>query len=60
MLERTWFVGHLAAVTEDMEVNDWAMMKGWSVRVIWHEKLCEVPHRRLWGEVRSKRRELET
>ncbi|KAE8449810.1 hypothetical protein EG329_007286 [Mollisiaceae sp. DMI_Dod_QoI] len=57
--ERTWFVSHLAEMTEEMNIAGWEAMKSHVCRVIWHERLCENSHRILWGEVTAKRKELE-
>jgi hypothetical protein len=51
MVERSWFVGHLASMTKDMDVGSWDEMKACLSRNIWHERLCERSHKLLWEEV---------
>lgn len=59
MIERTWFVGHLVAVTKELGLDDWHAVKSVLIRVIWHEKLCEMRHRKLWDEFDVRRRLLD-
>lgn len=59
MPERVWFASHLVEMTAEMNIGRWETMKSHVRRVIWHERLCENPHRKLWEEVMAKRRELE-
>lgn len=59
MSERAWFVSHLVEMTEEMDIGSWEAMKSHVRRVIWHERLCENSHRKLWEEVMAKRKELE-
>ena len=49
--ERTWFVGHLAAMVQEMEINSWEEMKSTLKTVIWHEFQDEPTHRLLWDEI---------
>jgi hypothetical protein len=57
MPERGWFVGHLAEMTEEMEIGTWEMMKSFVSRVIWHERLNTRAYTKLWLEIEQKRNE---
>lgn len=57
--ERGWFVGHLAEMTEDMEIDTWERMKPFVSKVIWHERLNTGPYTKLWLEIAQKRNESE-
>ncbi|KUJ17977.1 uncharacterized protein LY89DRAFT_717616 [Mollisia scopiformis] len=57
--ERAWFVSHLVELTEELNISNWEGMKSHVRRVIWHERLCENSHQKLWEEVMTKRRELD-
>lgn len=59
MPERAWFVSHLVEMTDEMNIDSWENMKSHVRQVIWHERLCENSHRKLWEEVTAKRKELE-
>jgi hypothetical protein len=58
--ERGWFVGHLAEMTEEMEIYTWEIMKSFVSKVIWHERLNTREYTKLWLEIEQKRDELET
>ncbi|KAF8857735.1 hypothetical protein BDZ45DRAFT_744067 [Acephala macrosclerotiorum] len=58
MPERAWFVSRLVEMAEEMDIDSWEAMKSNVRRVIWHERLCENSHRKLWEEVTAKRKEL--
>ena len=57
MPERNWFVGHLAEMTDGMEIRTWDQMKSFVSRVIWHERLCTGPYTKLWREIEQKVKE---
>ncbi|TVY52381.1 Sterol uptake control protein 2 [Lachnellula cervina] len=56
--ERSWFVGYLAEMTDEMEIRNWNQMKSMVSRIIWHERLCTPPYTKLWGEIEQKLTEL--
>jgi len=55
MPERTWFVSHLAEMTEQMGIETWEEMKGNVSRGNWHERLCGRVHKKLWNEVAARK-----
>jgi hypothetical protein len=48
------FVGHLAEMTEEMEIETWERMKSFVSRVIWHERLNTGAYTKLWLEIEQK------
>ena len=59
MPERSWFVSHLADMTQEMEIGTWEEMKACVSRGIWHERLVGRAHRKLWDEIEIKKKVLE-
>lgn len=55
--QRQWFAGHLAFLAVDMGLKSWEEMRSQLIKVIWHQRLCEDPHRKLWTEVVQKQRD---
>lgn len=55
--ERSWFVGHLAEMTEEMGIRNWDQVKAFVSQVIWHERLCARPYAKLWEEVSDRMEE---
>ncbi|KAI9658306.1 MAG: hypothetical protein M1821_002439 [Bathelium mastoideum] len=51
--ERAWFVGHLAAMVDELEIRSWEQMRGRLKRVIWHEHQDEGSHNLVWQEVEA-------
>ena len=56
MPERGWFVSHLADMTEQTGIENWADMKACISRGIWHERLVGKSHKKLWDVVEAKRK----
>jgi hypothetical protein len=53
--ERSWFVGHLIAVADDLNILSYEDYKPHCVKIIWVEVFCDAPFRELWEEVVAKR-----
>ncbi|KAI9690623.1 MAG: hypothetical protein M1820_009980 [Bogoriella megaspora] len=51
--ERTWFIGHLAAMVEEMGIESWAEMRKNLMGIVWHEIQDEDTHRIVWEDVES-------
>lgn len=57
--ERNWFIGQLLSVTSYIGIYSWAEMIHYLESVIYIEYFCEIPFKQLWGEVVTKRSELD-
>lgn len=54
--ERAWFVGHLAAMTDELGIENWEELRDRLKRVIWHEHQDEGPHKLVWEDVEALER----
>lgn len=57
--ERSWYVGHLAAMVQELNINTYEQYKDSLKRVIWHELQDEPTHRILWDEITTRIEEIE-
>jgi hypothetical protein len=54
MPERNWFVGHLVAVTQGLEIISWDEMRSSLKTVMSYAIFCEDSFRSVWNEVVAK------
>ncbi|KAL9066788.1 MAG: hypothetical protein Q9157_007027, partial [Trypethelium eluteriae] len=55
--ERAWFVGHLAAIVDDLGIQSWVEIRDQLKRVIWHEHQDEDSHKRVWEDLEALERQ---
>lgn len=53
--ERSWFVGHLITVADELDLKSYEEFRAYCVKVIWVDVFCDPTFRAVWEEVASKR-----
>ena len=54
--ERAWYVGHLAAMTIELEIQNWEDLRDRLKQVIWHERQDEGTHKMVWDDLEAVER----
>nr|POE61286.1 hypothetical protein CFP56_78024 [Quercus suber] len=54
MPERSWFLGHLAVVVNDLNIQTWDEMRTVLLELVLHDDFCDVSYRELWTGLAQK------